>query len=465
MPTITETATTSPIGRQTPRIDGPFKVSGTATYASDFNFPGLLYAVPVEATIANGKLQKLDTSEAEKMPGVRAIFHRANIGKIFRSVMQPPNSGIADERRPPLADDVIRYYGQYIAVAVADTFEVAKAAADAVRATYSKDKPNVNLDLQPENEPETVETTHGRLKRLQSERGDPDKAFTDAQVKIDQTYVTPAETHNPIELQGTIAMWDGQMLTIYEESQAVFNLRSVLAQMFGLPKENVRVITKFVGSGFGSKLFPWTHCPLAVAAARQLGKPVKLVLSRKMMFQTTGHRPRTQQHIRLGATSDGKLVSLQHDYVYHRSMLDNHHDDCGEATAFQYSVPNLRVKFGRARRNVGSPTDMRGPGAVPGLYATESALNELADQLRIDPVKLRVLNEPKIDEGLGLPFSSRHFLECLEVGAEKFGWSNRNPEIGSMKRDGSILGWGLAGAAWISGRSAAQANVELRDDG
>ena len=143
MPTITETATTSPIGRQTPRIDGPFKVSGTAMYASDFNFAGLLYAVPVEATIANGKLQKLDTGEAEKMPGVRAIFHRANIGPIFRSVLQPPNSGIADERRPPLADEVIRYYGQYIAVAVADTFEAAKAAADAVRATYTKEKPNV----------------------------------------------------------------------------------------------------------------------------------------------------------------------------------------------------------------------------------------------------------------------------------------------------------------------------------
>ena len=155
--------------------------------------------------------------------------------------------------------------------------------------------------------------------------------------------------------------------------------------MFGLPKENVRVITKFVGSGFGSKLWPWTHCALAVAAARQLGKPVKLVISRKMMFQTVGHRPRTQQRVRLGATTDGKLVSLQHDYVNHHAILDNYHEDCGEATAFHYSVPNLRVKFGRARRNVGSPTAMRGPGAVPGLYATESAMNELADQLKIDP--------------------------------------------------------------------------------
>ena len=175
------------------------------------------------------------------------------------------------------------------------------------------------------------------------------------------------------------------MLTIYEESQGVFNLRSVLAQMFGLPKEHVRVITKFVGSGFGSKLWPWTHCALAVAAARQLKKPVKLVVSRRMMFQSVGHRPRVQQRVRLGATPDGKLVSLQQDYVNAQAILDNYHEDCGEATAFQYSVPNLRVAFGRARRNVGSPTAMRGPGAVPGLYATESAMNELAAQLKIDP--------------------------------------------------------------------------------
>ena len=235
--------------------------------------------------------------------------------------------------------------------------------------------------------------------------------------------------------------------------------------MFGLPKENVRVITKFVGSGFGSKLWPWTHCALAVAAARQLGKPVKLVISRKMMFQTVGHRPRTQQRVRLGATTDGKLVSLQHDYVNHHAILDNYHEDCGEATPFHYSVPNLRVKFGRARRNVGSPTAMRGPGAVPGLYATESAMNELADQLKIDPVRLRVLNEPKIDESLGIPFSSRHLLECFELGAEKFGWSKRNPEVGSMKRDGLTLGWGMAGCAWIAARFPAEANVQLRDDG
>ena len=456
---------TSVIGKAQVRVDGPLKVTGTAMYATDHHFAGMLYAVPVEATIANGKIEKLDTAAAEKMPGVRAIFHRANIGKIFRSTLGPGFAGICIERRPPFEDDVIRYYGQYVALAVADTFEAAKAAADAVHVTYSQEKSNVTTELQADDDPEVVDTSYGPEKRLQSERGDSDRAFSNAPVKLDQTYVTPSETHCPIELQAAIALWDGDLLTLYEESQSIFNMRGVLAQMFGLPKENVRVVTKFVGSGFGSKLWPWTHCPLAAAAARQLGKPVKLVLSRRMTFQSAGHRARTQQRVRLGATAEGKLVSLQHDYVYERSMLDEYHENCGEATAFHYSVPNLRVKFGRAKRHIGTPSDMRGPGAVPGLFATESAMNELADQLKIDPVQMRVLNEPKIDESLGIPFSSRHYLECLELGAREFGWSERNLAIGSMQRDGLTLGWGMAGAAWIAARFFAEANIQLRDDG
>ncbi|HEY0723627.1 MAG TPA: molybdopterin cofactor-binding domain-containing protein, partial [Pyrinomonadaceae bacterium] len=369
--TTSETATTSPVGRDTPRVDGPRKVSGVAQYSSDFHFPGVLYAVPVEATIANGKLLKLDTNAAEKTPGVRAIFHRENIGPIFRSTFEAPFGGICVERRTPFEDDVIRYYGQYIALAVADTFESARAAADAVRATYAKEKPNVETHLEADDDPNVILTVYGPAERLQSQRGDADKAFASAAVKLDQTYVTPAETHNPIELHATTAIWEGSNLTLYESSQAVVNLRGVLAQMFGLPKENVRVITHFVGSGFGGKLWPWTHCPLAAAAARQLRKPVKLVLSRRMMFQSVGHRPLTQQRVRIGAAPDGKLVSLQHDYIYHKSILDPYHEDCGEATALQYSVPNLRVTFGRAKRNVGAGADMRGPGRVPGLYATE----------------------------------------------------------------------------------------------
>ena len=465
MSTTPEIPPTSLIGRDTPRVDGPRKVSGLAQYTSDFHFPGLLYAVPVEATIANGSVVKLDTAAAEKMPGVRAIFHRENIGKIFRSTFGPGFAGVCEERRPPFEDDVVRYYGQYIALAVADTFETAKAAADAVRPTYAREKPNVATHLEADNDPDEVLTTFGPRKRLDSQRGDADAAFASAPVTLDQTYVTPSETHNPLELHATTAIWEGSTLTLYDSSQGVVNLRGVLAQMFGLPKEHVRVISKFIGSGFGSKLWPWTQCALAAAAARQLNKPVKLVLSRKMMFQSVGHRPRTQQRVRLGATPDGKLVSLQHDYLYQRSMLEAHHEDCGEATPFQYSVPNLRVTFGRTKRNIGATADMRGPGRVPGLYATESAMNELADQLKIDPVKLRVMNEPKIDESLGVPFSSRHLLECFELGAQQFGWSTRTPGVGSMKRDGVTLGWGMAGCSWVAARFFSEASLQLRDDG
>src|SRR5689334_8545830 len=457
--------TTSSIGRDTQRIDGPRKVTGLAQYTSDFNFPGMLYAVPVEATIANGKLLTLDTAAAEKMPGVRAIFHRANIGRIFRSTPAPGFDRVCLERRPPFEDDVIRYYGQYIALAVADTFEAAKAAADAVRATYTKEKHNVEFHLEAGDDPDVVFTGYGPVPRLQSQRGDAEAAFASAPVKLDETYGTPAETHNPLELHATTAIWNEQMLTLYDSTQGVVNMRSVIAQMFGLPKENVRVIAKFLGSGFGGKLYPWTHVPLAAAAARNLGKPVKLVVSRRMMFQTVGHRARTQQRVRLGAMPEGKLLALHHDYVYHLSMIDHYHEDCGEATPFHYSVPNLRVTFGRARRNIGATADMRGPGAVPGLYATESAMNEMAERLKIDPVQFRLLNEPKVDESNNLPFSSRHYVECLNVGAEKFGWSKRNPAVGSMKRDGLTLGWGMAGAAWIAGRFAADASMQLRDDG
>ncbi|HEY4423999.1 MAG TPA: xanthine dehydrogenase family protein molybdopterin-binding subunit [Pyrinomonadaceae bacterium] len=455
----------TPIGRDTLRIDGPRKVTGLAQYTSDFNFPGMLYAIPVEATIANGKLVALDSAAAEKMPGVRAVFHRANIGKIFRSTPAPGFERVCLERRPPFEDDVIRYYGQYIALVVADTFETAKAAADAVRATYTKEKHNVESHLEAGDDPDVVFTGYGPVPRLQSHRGDPDAAFASAPVKLDETYGTPAETHNPLELHATTAMWDGDILTLYDSTQGVVNMRSVMAQMFGLPKENVRVIAKFLGSGFGGKLYPWSHVSLAAAAARQVGKPVKLVVSRKMMFQTVGHRAHTQQRMRLGATREGKLVSLQHDYVYDLSMNDHYHEDCGEATAFHYSVPNLRVAWGRARRNIGATADMRGPGAVPGLYATESAMNEMADRLKIDPVQFRLLNEPGLDESNNLQFSSRHYVECLNLGAEKFGWSKRNPAVGSMKRDGLTLGWGMAGAAWIAGRFAAAANLQLRDDG
>jgi xanthine dehydrogenase YagR molybdenum-binding subunit len=437
-----------------PRVDGPLKVSGVAMYTSDHNLPGMLYAVPVCATIANGTISSLDTSRALAMPGVKAVYTRQNIGKLFRTAPAQGFSGIIDERRPPFEDDTIRYYGQYVAAVVALTFEQAVAAANAVKVTYNSNKPDVRKHLETNEKP-----------KVDSQRGDPEPAFQSASAKVDQVYVTPTETHNPIELHASVAVWDGQNFTLYETSQAVCNHQDVMAQMLGVPLENVRVISRFLGSGFGGKLWPWTHCMIAASAARNLNRPVKLVVTRDMMFQNVGHRPRTQQRIRLGASSEGKLVSVMHDSLNHTSILDDYSEGCSEATAYSYSTPNLRATSGLVRRNVGTPTSMRGPGAVPGLFALESAMDELAVTLNMDPVKLRLLNEPEKDEGLNLPFSSRHMVECLNVGAEKFGWSRRTPQVGSMKKDGLILGWGVAGCSWIAERMGSEATVELRDDG
>ena len=437
-----------------PRVDGPLKVSGAAIYTSDHNLPGMLYAVPVCATIANGSIASIDSDRAQGMPGVKAVYTRQNIGKLFRTAPAQDFTGILDERRPPFEDDTIRYYGQYVAAVVASTFEQAVAAANAVKVTYRTEKPDVRDHLETDEKP-----------KVDSTRGDPEPAFQSAPVKVDETYVTPTETHNPIELHASVAVWDGQNFTLYETSQAVMNHQDVLAQMLGVPQENVRVISRFLGSGFGGKLWPWTHCAIAASAARNLNRPVKLVLTRDMMFQSVGHRPRTQQRVRLGATPDGKLVSLMHDSLNHTSILDDYSEGCSEATAYSYSTPNLRATSGLVRRNVGTPTSMRGPGAVPGLFALESAMDELAIKLNVDPVKLRLLNEPQKDEGLNLPFSSRHMVECLNVGAEKFGWSQRTPQVGSMKKDGLTLGWGVAGCSWIAERMGSEASVDLRDDG
>jgi xanthine dehydrogenase YagR molybdenum-binding subunit len=444
-----------------PRVDGPLKVTGAAMYSSDYHLPGMLYAVPVCSTIASGTIASIDAERAKALPGVKAIYTRENFGKLFRTAPPSGFSGIVDEKRPPFEDDTVRYFGQYVAVVVALTFEQATAASRAVKVSYKPTALNVGTHL---SESEAVDKPN-----VDSHRGDPDAAFASAAVKVDHTYVTPTETHNPIELHASVADFDGQRFTLYETTQAVCNAQDVLAQMLGVPSENVRVISRFLGSGFGGKLWPWPHAVIAAQASRKLGRPVKLVVTRDMMFQNVGHRPRTQQRIRLGATAEGKLVALMHDSLNHTSILDDYSEGCSEATPYSYSTPNLRATSAIVRRNVGTPTSMRGPGAVPGLFALESAVDELAIELTMDPIQFRLLNEPAKDEGLNLPFSSRHFVECLNVGAEKFGWSKRNPAVGSMKGTGEqaglTLGWGVAGCSWIAERTEAQATVQLLANG
>ncbi len=435
------------IGVPTRRIDGPLKTTGAARYSSDHHFPGLVHAWPVTATIASGTANNIDTSTAEKMPGVLAVYTHENIGPLYRT---PPSAGLSmlmDERRPPLEDTTIRYYGQYVAVVVAQTIEQARAAAEAVKVSYAKAPHNTSDELmgnhashsephdaQREPEPKQV-----------SKRGDARAALRSATIKHDAIYSTPTETHNAIELHASVAVYKNGKFTLYETTQAVMNYRDVMAAMLGVPPENVEVITRFLGSGFGGKLWPWPQALLAAACARNLKRPVKLVLSRSMTFESAGHRPITEQRIQLAADETGRLTAIQHDYANQTNMQDDYDEGCGEATGFLYSCPNVLVTGTLVRRNMGAPTSMRGPGAVPGLYALESAMDELAIKLKMDPIELRLKNEPEQDESINKPFSSRHLKECFAVGAGKFGWAKRNPAIGSMKNaEGMTLGWGVA---------------------
>ncbi len=443
------------IGAAVPRIDGPLKTTGTARYAVDHNFPGLAHAVAVQSTIGKGRIRSLDTSQAENMPGVVLVFHHGNMEKVYR-LFPHQDDGTISEARPPFDDDRIYYWGQFVALVVAETLEQARAAAETVRVQYDVETPDVRHDLSEGFEGERESSW---------KRGDPDQALKTAPVVIDETYVTPVETHNPMEMHGTVAVWDGDNVTLYESSQGVVNHRVVLAEVLGVPRENVRVISRFIGSGFGGKLFPWPQSTLAAAAARKLNRPVKLSVDRRMMFSNVGHRPHTQQRIRLGATTDGKLTAIRHDFYTETSQLDDFVEHCGEQTPFLYSCPNLEVTTAMVRRNVGAPAPMRGPGAVPGLFALESAMDELAIKLKMDPLELHMKNDSERDEGRNLPFSSRHLKECYQTGAEKIGWKQRTPAVGSMRRNGKVIGWGLGAASWAAARIPCTASVELCPNG
>ncbi len=446
---------TSIIGAAVNRVDGPLKVSGQAQYAVDHKLENLAYGVGVFSTMGNARVVRVEASDAQGMPGVLAVLHRGNTPPLYRPAERLEHSR-AGEIRPPFEDDQVYYYGQYVALVIANTLEQAQAAADKVRVQYDVRKPAVLLSEAPA--PQGPPRVH-------STRGDAAGAFESAAVKLDETYTVPVEVHNPMEMHATMAHWEGENLTLYVTTQGVLNYQKVLAEVMGIPVENVRVISPFCGSGFGGKLFPWPESMLAALGAQHLKRPVRVQVPRSMMFTTVGHRPLTQQRVRLGATADGQLVSMQHDVVQPTSMVDEYVEYCTGVTKTLYACENVEVRQDLVRLNVGTPTPMRGPGAVPGLVALESAMNELAEKLGMDPIALRLKNYAETDPGSKLPYSSKHLRECYQKGAEQFGWAKRNPKVGSMRRGNEILGWGMASAIWDAGRGGATVRVRLNSDG
>ena len=366
----------------------------------------------------------------------------------------------SSETRTPLEDNRVYYAGQFVALVVADTFEQARWASHLVKVTYRNEKrPVLSLD-------EGI-TAHGSKPQEDeaSRRGDPDAALAQAAVTIDETYTTPVEVHNAMELHSTLAYWENDRVVVYDSTQWVVGQAKSLAHVLGIPAEKLELHAPFIGGGFGSKLFLWPHAVLAAVAARAVKRPVKIVLPRQYQFTTAGHRPQTRQRVRLGANREGRLEAIFHDCYSHTSMVTEYVESCTQATPSLYSCPNVSVSQQLVTVNVGTPTSMRAPGACPGLFALEAALDELAVQLGVDPIELRRRNLPARDEKKNVPWSSNQFGECLRIAAERFGWSRRNPEPGSMQDGDETLGWGFAAASWPAHRSSASAKLEFRPDG
>jgi len=453
---------TPSLGREILRKDGVQKVTGTASYAADVRLPRMAYAALALSTVPAGRIRLLECGAALAAPGVIAVVTHLNAPRL-----KPPGTmatgGEFAEHFFPLQDPEIFFWGQYIAVVVADTLERAEEAAGRVRAEYDAAPFEVDMERNPAEvyEPATAMVTQ----KLQIERGDFEQGRAQADVVLAQTYRTPFLNHNPMEPHATVADWTDEGLTVYEPTQWVMGLRSVVSKSFDLKAEKVHIVSPFVGGGFGCKGFSWPHTLAAAMASAAARRPVKLVLTRAQLFTGVGHRGPTRQEVVLGATRDGTLTAVEHATFTQTSIKGNHVESCGLATAMLYRCPNLRVSHRVARLNTGTPCPTRAPGEAPGTFALESAMDELAEKLRMDPVALRIRNHADEDPQQKKPWSSKHLLECYQRGADLFGWNRRRPEPRSMQENGEWIGYGMATATYPANRRDASAAVRIYPDG
>ncbi len=450
------------IGTSVSRKDGRAKVTGQATYGAEHQIQGLVHGYLVTATIAKGSIRTIDTQQAEATPGVMAVFTHKNPPKVFKPSNNFINSKIY-EARLPLSDNTIHYAGQIVGLVVADTFERARDAAHQIEIEYETQPPQVNAHKANYQQAKSL---FGEDMEYRSGEFETVNFSTDATATVEVTYTTEMEIHAPMEPHALVAHWeDRDSVTIYEPTQWVKGSQRTYAELLGVPVDRIRIISPYIGGAFGSKEFPWSHAILCVTAAREIQRPLKVVVSRRQMTTNTGHRSQTEQTIRLAANQEGKLRAIEHTAKSCTSPVEVFPEPCTGITPVMYTTPNMRLKPELAVLNVGTPTFMRGPGENPGMFALESAMDELAWELNIDPVELRLRNETKEHQRKKLPFSAKHFAECLKIGAEKFGWSQRQMQPRSQRRGDLLVGWGMASAAFPALRSMAEAKVSLLPDG
>jgi CO/xanthine dehydrogenase Mo-binding subunit len=450
------------IGEPVDRVDGPAKVTGTAHYPSDFTFPDLTHAVLVQSTIAVGTIRGIDAARAEAAPGVLAVLTHENAPALVEAPVT-----LVDGPPPfPFKDNRIVHRGQHVAVVVARTHEQATAASRLVEIDYEEAAAVLRID--DPRAPVMPDRFAGLGGRGPADvaRGDVAAALASAEVVCDETFTTAPVTNNPMGLFATVARWEDDQLTVHDANQWPTMVRKTLATVFDLSETDVRVLVPYLGGGFGNGLRAWPHVILTALAARVVGRPVKLVLTRPQMFTSVGHRPESLQRVRLGASRDGRLVAVAHESTSTIGSLDNGQiEPVTQVTGNAYSCPNVATHDERARLNIPCPHSMRGPGTTQGNFALESALDELSYTLGIDPIELRLRNYTEVHPVSGQSWSSKSLRQCYRAGAERFGWERRTPEIGSMRDGNWLVGYGMAGVTFTPGEAPCQATVSISRDG
>ncbi|MCU1336740.1 MAG: aldehyde oxidase and xanthine dehydrogenase molybdopterin binding protein [Bryobacterales bacterium] len=450
------------IGQAISRVDGPFKVTGQATYAHEHWEAGQpLYGFILGATIGRGRITLIDASRAEHSPGVRKVMTYRNA----------PAQGAPDESipslywraQPVLTNPEIRHYGEPVALVVAGTFEQARAAASLIDIEYAVEPGNYDFATR-QDQSYVPKVVNGRME-AETSVGDFDSGFNSAAVKVDQRYTTPYQFSHPMEPNACLAVPRGDDLILYVSAQIVDSARASVANTLRIDPERILVVTPYVGGGFGSKLGIHSETILAALAARQLNEPVKVVLTRQQIFHLMGLRPTTSQRVRLGAGKDGRLVAIAHEVNMYTSPHEEYAEQTAATTRALYAAPNRWTSHRLTPLDLPRGEDVRAPGEAPGLLAVESAMDELAYALAMDPIELRIRNEPKVHPETGIPFSDRRLVECMREGARRFGWDQRPAQPASLRKGRWLVGYGMAAAIRMHFQGPAKARVRMCPDG
>ena len=452
------------LGKPIDRVDALLKVTGRAKYAAEFPANNLAYAYPVRSRIANGTITKIETAEAEKSGGVIKILTHENAVRLkeFNQQEFQKSGGMLGDQFVPLQDNRVRYFKQYIGLVVAETYEQARAAARLIKVTYAANQPKSGLEKNLAN---GMMPQKARGEDVQINPGKTAGIINSAPVKIEQTYRTSTENHHPMEPHATIAVWDANnKLKLYDATQGVKGVQGSAAYFFELPPENVQVISPYVGGGFGCKGSQWHHIFLTAMAAKVVNRPVKFAITRQMMTNNVGRRPETIQKVALASDKTGKLVALRHENNSYKAYSE-YFEQSGLPSKILYSAPVREITYKITELNYNSPTFMRAPGETPGSFALESAMDELAYELKIDPIQLRILNHTAVNPMEKLPFSSEFLRDCFKVGAEKFGWSNRKAQPRQTRMGKTLVGYGMATATYPANRSQASVRIKMTANG